>query len=312
MFGNIWLVIVVIFLNALYFAADNGSQEGGDGVNEISKAEIASLRGALETLIKQREEDVAVSFLCLDSDCYLGVNDRLSIHAASTMKVPVMMEVFRQADEGKFSLNDSILIQNRFRSIVDSSYYALDVAEDGGERLYLMIGKKESIRSLVYDMITYSSNLATNLLIEQIGASNVQQFMESLGANDIRVLRGVEDIKAYRAGRNNTITAKDLALVFQSIYEGRYWNKSSRDEMLKILFDQTYRDKIPAGLPSNVKVAHKTGSITKIDHDSGIIFPVDRSPYVLVVLTRGFEEHEEAQQCIASISKLIYEWYMKE
>lgn len=228
------------------------------------------------------------------------------------MKVPVMAEVFRQANQGVFSLDDSMLIKNEFTSIIDGSPFSLDIAEDGGDRLYGMIGKKESIRSLVDEMITYSGNLATNLLIEKVGADNTQKFMESLGAKDIQVLRGVEDIKAYRAGKNNTTTAKDLSIIFKSILSGDEWEKSSREDMLNILLDQKFKKKIPAGLPAEVKVAHKTGSITKIDHDAGIIFPSDKAPYILVVLTKGFENHDEAQDCIADISRMVYQWYMKE
>ena len=242
----------------------------------------------------------------------MGINDSISVHAASTMKVPVMLEVFRQAENAIFSLDDSLLIKNEFASIIDGSPFSLDMSEDGGDRLYAMIGKKETIRSLVNEMITYSGNLATNLLIEKVQAKNVQRFIRSLGAEDMQVLRGVEDIKAYRAGKNNTTTAKDLAIIFQNILSGDHWKEKSRQEMIAILLDQKFRKKIPAGLPEDVKVAHKTGSITKIDHDSGIIFPGDREPYILVVLTKGFENHEEAQQCIAEISRMVYEWYMGE
>jgi beta-lactamase class A len=233
----------------------------------------------------------------------------VSVHAASTMKVPVMMEIYRQAEKGKYSLNDSLLIKNEFKSIIDGSPYSMDISEDGGDRLYSMIGSKESIRALVKEMIVFSGNLATNLLIEMAGAENVQKFIQSIGAKDIKVLRGVEDIKAYRAGKSNTTTAKDLAIIFQAIYNGPYWTEESRKEMLDILLEQHFRSKIPAKLPAEVKIAHKTGSITQIDHDAGIIFAPDYLPYVLVVLTKGFEDHEEAQESIADISHMVYEWY---
>jgi len=206
-------------------------------------------------------------------------------------------------------LADSILIKNEFASIVDGSSFSLDITEDGGERLYGMLGQKESIRSLVNEMITYSGNLATNLLIELVGADKTQQFMKSLGANDIQVLRGVEDIKAYRAGKNNTTTAKDLAIIFEAILLHDKWPKASQKEMIDILLDQKFKKKIPAGLPADVRIAHKTGSITRIDHDAGIIFPPEKAPYILVVLTKGFENHDEAQDCIAEISRMVYEWY---
>ena len=187
----------------------------------------------------------------------------------------------------------------------------VDINDDSGEKLYSFIGKKESIRNLVIDMIINSSNLATNLLIDYVGASNVQQKMKKLGAFDIQVLRGVEDIKAYRAGKSNTTTAKDLTIILQAILEGKAGNSASTEEMINILLDQNFNMKIPAKLPQNVKVAHKTGSITAISHDTGIIYPENYKPYVLTVLTKGFNQQETAHNCIAEISKIIYDWYVK-
>jgi beta-lactamase class A len=270
----------------------------------------AHLEQQIKSFIKNKDALIAVALQDVEQKFYLGINDTISLHAASTMKVPVMMEIFRQADQGKFKMDDSLLIKNEFKSIVDGSSYSLDISEDGGDRLYSMIGSKESVRALVNEMIVYSGNLATNLLIELADAGNVQHFMESIGANDIRVLRGVEDIKAYRAGKNNTTTANDLAIIYQAIYNGSYWSDQSRAKMLDILLRQHYHSKIPAQLPAQVKVAHKTGSITRIDHDSGIIFPQGYVPYILVVLTRGFEDHTKARETIARISRMVYDWYI--
>jgi len=280
-------------------------------MKQANLSKLPNLEINLKKYIDNREELIAISFQDTDMQFYLGINDTISLHAASTMKVPVMMEVFRQSESGRFSMEDSLSIRNEFRSIIDNSLFSLDIGEDSGDRLYSLIGKKESIRAVVDDMITYSSNLATNLLIDTVGANRVQSFMESLGAKDIRVLRGVEDLKAFEAGKNNTTTAKDLAIIFQTIFDGKYWSKENRQEMLDILLDQHFGKKIPAKLPSDVKVAHKTGSITKIDHDSGIIFPNGYSPYILVVLTMGFEDHTKAQEIISEISRMIYDWYIK-
>jgi beta-lactamase class A len=271
----------------------------------------SDLKSELEFFIKKQPGLVAVSLSIPHQNIYLGINDTISMHAASTMKVPVMMEVFNRVEQGQFSLDDSLMIKNEFKSIIDGSPYSLDIAEDSGEKLYSFIGKKESIRNLVIDMIINSSNLATNLLIDYVGASNVQQKMEKLGAFDIQVLRGVEDIKAYRAGKSNTTTAKDLTIILQAILEGKAGNSTSTEEMINILLDQNYNTKIPAKLPQNVKVAHKTGSITAISHDTGIIYPENRKPYVLTVLTKGFDKQEPAHKCIAEISKIIYDWYVK-
>lgn len=249
---------------------------------------------------------VAVGYINLDNDEELFINEKVSMHAASTMKTPVMIEVYRQAAKGKFKLHDSITVKNEFKSIVDGSTYSMDLSEDSGEGLYEYIGKKRTIFQLVYDMITVSSNLATNILIDLVGAENVMNTMKEIGANDIKVLRGVEDIKAYRKGMNNTATAYDLALIFQAIENGTVASKEACNAMISILLEQEFNDKIPGKLPEDVKVAHKTGWITGISHDSGIVYLPDGKRYVLVILSRYDDEKAKVNDVIAQISYLIY------
>src|SRR6185503_18816198 len=126
------------------------------------------------------------------------VNARLRFHAASTMKVPVMIQLFRDRDAHRLSLNDSIFVTNTFKSIVDSSPYQLDKADDSDSSLYARVGGRASIRELVELMETVSSNLATNLLIARVGATRANATAHRLGADSILVLRGVEDGVAYR------------------------------------------------------------------------------------------------------------------
>jgi beta-lactamase class A len=264
------------------------------------------LKIKLQSYIGSQSGEIAVAIEIPDKNIYIGINDTVVMHAASTMKVPVMIEVFRQAEQGKFNLDDSLIVQNEFKSIIDGSTYSMDVNEDSDDRLYGMLGKKESIRNLVIDMIIRSGNLATNILIDLVIADNVQKTVNKLGASGMKVLRGVEDIKAYRAGKSNVTTARALTRIFTAILQGRAADQKSTSEMIGILLQQKFNDKIPANLPDNVKVAHKTGSITAINHDSGIIYPSDGSPYVLTVLTRGFENPDQAKKCIAEISRMVF------
>src|SRR6185437_8721636 len=99
--------------------------------------------------------------------------------------------------------------------------YRLDSADDSESSLYLKAGQRLPLRHLLYKMITESSNLATNLVIERVGARNVLATMREMGAKDIQVLRGVEDNKAFEKGMNNTTTAYDLMLLFSRIGRGR-------------------------------------------------------------------------------------------
>jgi len=250
---------------------------------------------------------VSVAFEDLKTGEKLFINEKLQIHAASTMKTPVMIEVFKQAHQGLFELTDSLVVKNEFRSIVDGSIYSMDIGEDSDDVIYNKIGQKMTILDLVNQMITVSSNLATNILIDLVQAENVMKTMKEIGADKIQVLRGVEDMKAYQQGLNNTTNAYDMLLVMKAIAQKKVVSPDACDEMIEILADQKFNSKIPALLPSEVKVAHKTGSITAIDHDAAIVYKTLDHPYILVVLTEGFSDHKKAERLIAEISKLIYD-----
>ncbi len=232
------------------------------------------------------------------------------MHAASTMKVPVMIEVFKQANQGQFSLENGLTIKNEFSSIADGSPFLLNAEDDSDTDIYEHIGEMMSIRDLLSRMITVSSNLATNLMVELVDAKKVMATLEELGAHNMQVLRGVEDGKAYELGLNNTTDAFDLLLVMEAIASGKAGSSEACQEMIDILSQQEFLAKIPAGLPPNVRVANKTGRITKIDHDAAIIFPPGRKPYVLVVLTRGLSDHEQAEELIARLSRMVYAYVM--
>ena len=241
----------------------------------------------------------------------LLINEREMFHAASTMKTPVMNEVFRQAREGKFSLGDSLEVQNEFKSIVDGSSYKLDLRDDSDDSMYKKIGQKVPIRDLLFQMITVSRNLATNLLIGLVGAENTTKTMRSLGARDIEVLRGVEDGKAFERGMNNRTTALDLLVIMEAIAEGRAVDSSSAREMVDILLGQKFRDIIPADLPSDVRVAHKAGSITGVEHDSGIVFLPDGRAYALVLLSKNLRNPEQGKRGLALVSKRNYDFVLQ-
>jgi beta-lactamase class A len=260
-----------------------------------------------EMIVASGAEMVAVAYYDLASGEELLINPEENFHAASTMKVPVMMEVFRQQREHRLALEDYLPIKNDFISIADNSRYSISADSDSEQELYKRIGRAETVRELVRLMITVSSNLATNLLIERVTPSSVMQLMQEIGAKNIRVLRGVEDGKAFERGLNNSTTARDLLTVLRRIAERKAISAKASDEMIKILLDQRFNEAIPAGLPEGVRVAHKTGSITKINHDAAIIFPPRGKPYVLVVLTRGIENEKNAHELIANISRTLYE-----
>jgi beta-lactamase class A len=250
----------------------------------------------------------AVAFKDLSSGREFGINDRDVFHAASTMKTPVMIEVYRQAAAGLFSLDDSIVLKNEFTSIADGSRFSLNPNDDSETELYRHIGEKRSTRELLYQMITVSSNFATNLIIEKVDPRNVMHTMRDLGALDIQVRRGVEDNKAFQQGLNNTTTAHDLAVLFEQIALGKAVSTRASEEMVKVLLEQHFNEIIPAGVGKGARVAHKTGSITGVQHDSGIVYMPDGRKYVLVILSRGLEDEKKSISAMAEVSRMIYDY----
>lgn len=295
----VFLVTVITGIG-LSLSSNNSAAAAGSTPNDLEKK--------IESLVRASgAETVAVAYYDLGAGRELLINPDTNFHAASTMKVPVMMEIFRQLEAGRLSLDARLAINNDFKSIVDGSHYSLTADSDSEQSLYGRTGQTETIRELMRLMITVSSNFATNMLIERVTPERVMDLMRSIEANNIRVLRGVEDGKAFEKGLNNTTTARDLMIILRRIAERRAVSEKASDEMIKIMLDQKFNEGIPAGLPRDVRVSHKTGSITKINHDAAIVYPPNRKPYVLVVLTRGIEDEKRAHKLIADISRVVYQ-----
>lgn len=273
-----------------------------------SNKSMKILKQRIIDTLAQQKGTFALAFKNISTGKELLINEQENFHAASTMKTPVMIEVFKQVAQGRFSLNDSVLIKNEFKSIADSSRYSLDSTDDSETEIYRHIGEKRTLYDLMYQMIIASSNLSTNLIIDLVNAKKVTQTMRDMGAKKIMVLRGVEDNKAYEKGLNNTTTAYDLMRIFEKIAKGKAVNKKSSEAMIKILSDQEFNSIIPAELPKDVKVAHKTGSITGVHHDSGIVFLPDGRKYVLVILSKNLQDDNVAVKAMADVSKMIYDF----
>jgi len=273
-----------------------------------TQAPTPSLETRVREIIATSGAEVAVAFRTLDGR---RQNDEMLIdpdkvfHAASTMKVPVMIELFRQAELKTLSLDEPLLIKNEFKSIVDGSPYKLSEGDDSDKEVYAAVGTTMTLRKLCELMITVSSNFAANLLIERLGVENVRATVTRLGADGMQVLRGVEDQKAFDAGKNNTTTARGLMVLMSAIASHKAVSAAADEEMLSILKRQTFNTGIPAGLPAGTPVAHKTGSITKIHHDAAIVY--GPRPFVLVVLVRGLQDQKDSAALMARISRAVYE-----
>ena len=264
----------------------------------------------LETFINEQEnKTIAVAVHDLKTGQDILINPDEAFHPASTIKVHVMMEVFHQAEQGLLSLDDRLPINNLFTSIADGSRFSLLKSDDSEQTLYPRITEAETIRELTRLMIVRSSNLATNILLEKIGAKRVNDFIQELGIEGVTFVRGIEDNAAFRSGMNNSATARGLTQTMKLIVEKKVVSKPACEKMIEILLGREFIQMIPALLPKHVRVAHKGGWTGDVHHDTGIVYPPRRKPYALSIMTRGFTEDQdnEAHACMATISKMIYE-----
>lgn len=266
-----------------------------------------ALQKTLEGLVLGQKATYGIAYHNLSTGEELLINADDLMHAASTMKVPVMMRLFQMFEERELQPDQELKVVNRFKSIVDGSEYS--ITEDWDKELYGYEGDAVPIREMIRLMIVRSSNLATNILIELADAKKTTALMHALGARDIQVLRGVEDIKAYQKGLNNQATASDLMNVMISVADSTRFSQNSRREMMSILQGQEDLSMIPGGLPKGkgIVVANKTGAISRVQHDAAIVILADGTRYVLVVFSRDFKDQRDlVLETARKISGAVY------
>jgi beta-lactamase class A len=228
-------------------------------------------------------------------------------HAASTIKVPVLLGVFAAIEQGDLRPESRVHVRNRFLSAADGHPYRIDTARDANAEVHAALGHTLQVRELARHMIVTSSNLATNLLIDLVGLDEIQRALRRFGLQGIELLRGVEDMAAFERGMNNRVTASGLVKALRVLVEDEHFTEGLRQEMLDILHAQSFRSGIPAGLPEEARVANKTGEISTVAHDAGIVFLPDREPYVLVILSEWKPDVSGRREAIARISRAVYE-----
>jgi beta-lactamase class A len=281
------------------------TREAEERQDSVASAEVSLYRSLLKIKRDHALDDLGISFYDAETTVQWSYNADSWFHAASTIKLAVLLGVFRQVDRGELTLDAPVHVRNRFTSIVNQEPFMLDLGRDADPDVYGHLGKTLTVRELAYFMITKSSNLATNLLVDVVGIPTIQHALDELEIDGIKLLRGVEDQRAFETGLNNEVTAHGLLKLLRLIAEGKAYSQNACDEMLEILLDQQYRSGIPAGLPKAARVAHKTGNISTVHHDAGIVYLDGRKPYVLVILTQ-FPAEQGRGKAVADLSRDIF------
>jgi beta-lactamase class A len=257
---------------------------------------------------------VSVAFYDYRADLQFSYQGGRVFHAASTIKLAILLALFRLAETGRCRFTDRLHVRNRFRSAADGAPFFLEAERDGDPLLYKAIGHTASLLALAETMIVRSSNLATNLLLDHLGVPAVAETLAAAGLNGargMRCLRGVEDEAALAKGLYNQVTADGLLTFFRVVQDAAVVTPESRDRIFDILLQQHFNGMIPAGIPDSAKarVAHKTGEISTICHDAGMVFLPGRPPYILVILTEYAQAGNAASRykTVAGISAAVYE-----
>lgn len=270
----------------------------------------------LNALIKHQlqfvEGYIALYAKDLNNDFCCKINENEIFNTASLMKLVVGLECMRLVETGTLNINKPHILKNSFRSKFDNSIYELSPEIDSDPDLYTKIGFEINIYELIERMITRSSNLATNNLFELIAKENsFDNILKEIGVYSTHIVRGVEDQKAYDAGIINTTTAVDMIKILEHIYNGVLQKNTYLTQLYNFLLKQEHNSIIPARLPENLLIAHKTGNLTKSLHDAAIITSSNGIRYLLVILSKNLENKENAIAVFSKISELIYDFLKK-
>lgn len=281
-----------------------GLEEGKNAARE------STLRKQIEAIEKEAgAKALSVALHDAESGFELHYNSDRWYHAASTIKVPILLGVFAAIDRGDLLPHSRVHVRNRFLSVVENVPFRVESGRDANSAVHAAIGKMMRVDELAYHMITTSSNLATNLLLGVIGPQSVNDALRALDLDDgLELRRGVEDELAFEHQINNRVTADGLLRVLVMLAEGKAFSPALSRRMMDILHGQEFNQGIPARLPKGARVAHKTGEISTIAHDAGVIYLPKRKPYALVVLTEWDPATSGRSRTIAAISHSIYEF----
>jgi len=281
------------------------------GVAHLASS-ISDFESRIEQIAQETGNKLAVSLFDYETNQEWSRNGDQWFHSASTIKVAVLLTLFGAIEARRFTLESRLHVRNRFISRVDGSPFRVSITRDADKAVHAAIGKTMRVGELARHMIVTSSNLATNLLVDLINLDKAQEMLAGYGIQGIELARGVEDDKAFEVNFNNRVTATGLVALFRAIYEKKCVGSESTKEMLDILLQQEFRSGIPAGLPSDVRaracIANKTGEISVVAHDAGIVFLPERQPYVLAVLTESEPNANGRMERISRVSAAVYEY----
>jgi beta-lactamase class A len=265
--------------------------------------EESPARAQIEQLIQQTHSEVAVAFRSLDGSQELFIRaDEIFPAAPAAIQVPIMMELYHEAQAGQLRLTDTIVVHNNFHSLVDDSTYQIDPKTDPDQDLYKSIGKPETLGDLCDHMVANNSSLAASLLIERLGIGQIRQRIEALHAKGVELFRGVEPSKPSDPKPQNEISARGVLELLWTLAKGQQEDDDASKEMVGVIARAALHQLPTAGLPSDPRIVE---SIQNMGLGQQAMIVYGPHPFVVVIMSRGITNPETSAELMAQITHAL-------
>ncbi len=251
-----------------------------------------------------------LSYWCggLDGEVWLAHEPDQTYYAASTMKLPLMAATHLSLHGGRLAPDQPVVVGDEFASALPGARFRMEPDDDADQdpATWLAMGESLPLSELLRRSVVRSGNLATNLVLAQVGSAAVAEVLQLAGCSELTSLpRGIEDRPAREAGLDNLVTAADLGRMMAAIGDRRLGAQEACAAMEDLLAQQEFRDRIPAGLPPGTYAACKSGWVPGINHDVALVRAGDLA-YVLAVCTEVETDEDTSTGAIAEISRLVW------
>lgn len=279
------LVIIVLVL-----LATAAAQSSPNATNPKQQVLWQKLEASIAEIDRSLDGVMGVAIEDLTSGQKFALRADEVFPQASSIKITILAELYRQAQAGKLKLTDIYTVRSS------------DLVPDSPIMEGLTPGVTQiTLRDLVTMMVAVSDNSAANILIDRVGMENVNSLLDSLGLTHTRLRRKMMDLKAASEGRENISTPGEMMTLLERLYRGRVLNKPLTDDFFKVLSTKKMDAWMARDLPEELKIADKTGSLEGVRNDCGLVF-LDNRPYILCVMTTYLRRERDGEDAISQIS----------
>lgn len=273
------------------------AQDNEDSIRAKQDVLWNRMQASIERIVQQTDATVGVAIFDLTDGRSFYMNADAVYPTASTIKIAVLGELYRQHERGSGAKLDDLYTMDR-NDIVGGEG-VLGMMTPGVSRL--------TNRDLAALVVSLSDNSATNVLIERVGMDNVNAWLAELGLEQTRLRRLMMDVTAAREGRENTATPRELVTLLKALYDGRLFGEAATKELIDLLSAQkmSYLGRL---LPADLKVANKPGNLDGVRNDAGIVFSPGR-PFAIAVMVTFARDDLDAERSIARIAHAAWSYF---